>query len=713
MEAEEQKKSATTKSTSAAAWQKEIKAELKRREKWRKNSADILAEYAMQSEAFTADEDDDGLHILWSNTDTLKPHLYSNTPKIQCDRRNKDRDPVGRVASEILERATTYFIQPETFDPVAEEAVQSFLLPGQGQVWVRYNPHIEHQRVDLQQDEAGEFQAADGSAINPSEIEILQDANGHYYEEESVVFEEVVIDPVSYDDFICGHARRWQDTPYVGRRTRLRKEAVSERFGAEIAEKLNYTDAPAGDDNDDTEKEKSNFAQAEIWEIWDYESRCMYFVSTDHEELLQPKGWKSPKLKDPLGLAKFFPCPKPLFATLSGRSLVPTPFFNYYKKRARYLDELVTRKELLTQALKLKGVYDAAHDTLEMLLDEELENEMLPIENWAQFMGDGGIDKLVAFFPIEQIAKTLQITIQLIETEKQEIRDITGVSDIIRGASDPRETATAQNKKVQHASMRLRDKQAEVQRFIRDTFEIVAEIIAEHFSAATLWQITGWDGASEEDKQLFEPAVALLKNDALRSFRVDIETDSTIQADQEAERRGAMEFATAFGQIAEKSMKFSEAFPAYSEVMPQMLLHICRRFRAGRVLEGSIEAAAEKHKQMAQQKAQQPPQQDPKAMEGQMKLQLEQMKAQNQIQIKQMELKLKEIEMQQKLALDKEKFGQELSLKEQEMIMEHRRKQEEMAANAQLKIAELEGEMALERTKQQIDVENSLVQPRI
>src|SRR5689334_424820 len=43
-------------------------------------------------------------NILWSNVQTMMPAVYSRTPKPEVCRRYQDRDPVGRVASTILER---------------------------------------------------------------------------------------------------------------------------------------------------------------------------------------------------------------------------------------------------------------------------------------------------------------------------------------------------------------------------------------------------------------------------------------------------------------------------------------------------------------------------------------------------------------------------------------------------------------------------------
>ncbi|MCQ4187755.1 hypothetical protein FK515_29740, partial [Klebsiella pneumoniae] len=69
---------------------------------------------------------------------------------------------------------------------------------------------------------------------------------------------------------------------------------------------------------------------------------------------------------------------------------------------------------------------------------------------------------------------------------KQTIYEITGISDIVRGASDAGETATAQQIKSRFASIRLQKMQAEVARFAADLIRIKAEIMCELYQPQTL-----------------------------------------------------------------------------------------------------------------------------------------------------------------------------------------------------------------------------------
>ena len=50
-------------------------------------------------------------NILWSNVQTLSAATFAKLPKADVRRRFQDQDPVGRVASMLLERAIMYELE--------------------------------------------------------------------------------------------------------------------------------------------------------------------------------------------------------------------------------------------------------------------------------------------------------------------------------------------------------------------------------------------------------------------------------------------------------------------------------------------------------------------------------------------------------------------------------------------------------------------------
>ena len=82
-------------------------------------------------------------NILWSNVQTLIPAVYAKLPKADVQRRFGDNDPVGRVASRLIERAVDFEIEhyPD-FRSTMKYDVEDRFLGGRGTSWVRYEPHV-------------------------------------------------------------------------------------------------------------------------------------------------------------------------------------------------------------------------------------------------------------------------------------------------------------------------------------------------------------------------------------------------------------------------------------------------------------------------------------------------------------------------------------------------------------------------------------------
>jgi hypothetical protein len=92
--------------------------------------------------------------------------------------------------------------------------------------------------------------------------------------------------------------------------------------------------------------------------------------------------------------------------------------------------------------------------------------------NWAKFSEKGGLDGSVQYLPIKEIAETLIALYEAREKSKQDLYEITGIADIIRGNSEPNETATAQQLKGQFAVLRISKAQNEVQKWVRGGMRI-------------------------------------------------------------------------------------------------------------------------------------------------------------------------------------------------------------------------------------------------
>lgn len=629
-------------------WAEEIRTAARHFETWTTKGRKIIKRYRDERDA--ASTGVTKFNILWSNVQTLQPALYAKTPKPQVDRRHLDQDPVGKAASLILERALSHAIEEYEFDELMRAVRDDYLLVGRGTAWIRYEPQYGEEQPDPD----------GGEAFAP------------------VTYETAPCDYVGWEDFLHGVAPRWQHVPWVARKAHLTRDELVRRFGEEIGQDVPMK-AVNGMDVDTCDQYGDVFKRALVWEIWDKGSQTAYWVCPGYPRLLD-------KREDPLGLKGFFPCPRPLLATTTTDSLIPVPDYSEYQDQAIELDELSARISCLTKALKVAGVYDSSATGLERLLGEGCENELIPVAGWSAFAANGGMKGSIQFLPLQEIASTLTELYAARDKVKQDLYEITGLSDIIRGASMASETATAQRIKGQFASLRLTDRQNEVARFARDIIRLKAEIMSEHFAPETLATASGYEFMPGADPEVFQQAVELLKNDALRGFRIDIETDSTVSVDQQAEQDSRVAFLTAMGGFLQQALPMAQQAPQSAPLMAEMLTFAVRGFKAGRQLEQAFDQFGQQVSQAAQA-AQEPQEQQPDPAQ-QMMLQAEQAKMQS-LQVKTQADMAKAQADQQIAGLDAQAKQAEHDMKMQEMQMQFQLKQ----AEHEMKMAEINAKM--------------------
>lgn len=687
-------------------------------------------------------------NILWSNIQTLAPALFAKNPKPNIERRFKDNDVLSRVTSEVLERATDYFINSDKFSMCMKQVVLDRLLPGRGTSWVRYVPHFKDMDIQGTPEEKNEGYEISDETNTDDEIPLEGEETP-----QEVDYEEVTCDYVHWEDF--GHnigARTW-DEVYLGwRRVYFKRSECIARFGDEIGNKIPLDYEPKG--LNDQKVAAGELKKATIYELWDKECKCVYWLHKDVEDILDEKD-------DPLKLPEFFPFPRPLLATTANDSLIPVPDYKEYQDQAVEIDELTARISSIKKALKVAGVYDSSAQGIERLLAEGVENQLVPVESWAVFSEKGGIAGAINFLPMKEIAETLLALIEARDSTKKDLYEITGMADIMRGATDPDETASAQRIKGQYVNLRLRASQDEVQRFARDMVRIIAQVIAEHFSLETIKEISGikllmavekqrlqmkiapmqnpqqvgqasapgqggvltgsqplappiaanqsqppMAGQSQPgipnqspqppaapppipeeiqeqlDNPTWEEVYALLRNDSLRSFRIDIETDSTIRADEDAEKDDRMQFLQAAGGFLQQAMAAGAQEPDLIPLMGEMLRFGVQAFRVSKPLEGAFNVAIAAMEKKASQNT------------GQPKPDPEQAKAQSDIAIKQAQAKLDNDQMVAQFQMDKEKAAFDEQLEEKRLKMQQEYKERDLQMQYAFKMKELQAKSA-------------------
>lgn len=577
-------------SSDLKSWLDEVAAYDKEFQDWEARGGKILDRYRDKR----TDSRNGGarFNILWSNVQTLVPACFARVPQPDVSRRFRDNDPVGRVASMILERALEFEIHHHIdYTEALEASLYDRFLPGRAIVWVRYEPKV-------------------GPA---DDVEITEDEEDEAYEQ--LESECTPVDYVHWKDFGHSLARSWAEVNRVWRKVYLRRAQLVERFG-DIGKTIALDTAP-----EEIRKSKGYNPRLEtacIYEGWDKEAGEVVWFTKTVKDFLDRKD-------DPLGLEGFFPCPKPLYATLTTDSLVPTPDYALYQDQAISLDTLADRIDGLVSALKVTGVYDATQPALRRLFTEGNNNNLIPVNNWMAFAEKNGIAGAVDIADIAPIAAALAQAYEAFGNIKQQIDEITGVADIIRGQSLAAETATATAIKGQYAGLRLRCYQQDFAEYATEILRIKAQIMCQHYQPQTLLEISGAMQLQPVDQQYLGPALQMLKNSVLRDFRIEIAADSLVELDELQEKQARTEFLTAVGGFLNQALPIVQAEPASLPLVLEMLKFGVTGFKVGKQLEGMFDDFAQK----AQQQALQPKPPDPKVLQQNTQLQVAQIKAQS------------------------------------------------------------------------------------
>jgi hypothetical protein len=606
-------------------------------------------------------------NILWSNVQTLRPAVYAKLPKADISRRFGDNDPVGRVASQLIERAIDFEIEhyPD-YRATMNYCVEDRFLGGRGTAWLRYEPHTAP--IGLEDD---------GVSITPN----IEQGEGAPPPLEKIEYECAPVDYVHWRDFGHSTARTWEEVTCVWRWVYMTREALVERFGEEVARKIPLDQGP--EPLNAYNENKRLYNRAKICELWDKESEKVYWFSKGMPEIIDERD-------DPLGVEGFFPCPKPLYATTTSDTLVPVPDFVLYQDQAMELDILSDRIDGLVKSLRVRGVYDASQPALQRLMTEGDNNALIPVDKWMAFSEKGGLKGSIDLLPLDTLANALIQCYRAREDIKSQIYEITGISDIIRGASYASETATAQQIKGQYAGLRLRSMQEDVALFASELIRLKAQVMCAKYQPETILAYAAAQQMTPADQQLIPQALELLRDKPLRNFRVDIAADSLVMLDENQNKQDRMQFLQAFGGFLAQALPVGQASPQMVPMMMELLRFGMQAFKAARPIEGQIDATLQQLQQAAQQ--QQPDTQaQGKQAELQQKGQVEQSRMQ-------MESALQQAKLQQQMQMEQLKNQTKLQMEQQKQQFE-----------AQLEAMRLQSEQAASKYKADMDAQTRLI----
>ena len=598
-------------------WNDEMNASTKASKKWRNAGAKTVQRFKGGKK-----ETRFRLNLFYSNISTVKAMMFGKLPEITFSRTNQDpNDDQARVAAMMLERMLSADIGTpnDQYSEALKQCLEDRLIPGMGVARVRYT--FEEEEVQL----------APVLDMEGNEI-------GEGGTENKITDEKAPIDYVYWQDFRWGPARIWSEVPWVAFRTLLTKDEVTDRFGEEVAKTISMESQKSYDEDDDDEENQDAWMRAEIWEIWNKDDKTVYWWNKSEDKILDKKD-------DPLKLTGFFPCPEPMASNVTTTAYMPIPDFKMTEDLYNEVDRLEARIALITEAVKVVGVYDQSVEGIKRMLTEGSENELIPVDNWAMLAEKGGINGVVDWMPIQEIAQTLKELIARRNDAKALLYEINGVSDIMRGAqaSGGAVSATERQLEARFASVRIQALQDEFAKYATDLIRLRAEIVSKHFQPESIFIQANMEFSP--DKELIKPAIQMIKSDLKLIWRIQVKPESVAMVDYAQLRDDRTSYITGLATFLQSAAPLVAQDPAATPMLLEMLKWGLAGFKGSQEVEGILDQAIQqmqdKLKQGGGQEQEKPDPEQIKAQAAQQAQQAEHQFEQQKFQAEQQALKEK------------------------------------------------------------------------
>lgn len=551
-------------------WLKRIEAEKKAHEVYRRQAKEAERSYydrsRMTGEALT--ENLQLVPLFWSSTNVLHAALFSRMPRPDVRKRNTDvMDGVAKEISLMTERAVTFVQDTTGYDNDAHQSVNDFLVCALGQGKIE---------MDVETAEVPVINPIDGQPI------VL---NGEPLTQTKVVSRTLRQRYVHWKNYHWEPTTSWDQVTWMAYDHWMSREELEKQFDIKLPEKANGS----GGGNSPLKADKYE-PQFCVHEIWDKTRREVVLICDAYDDVIETR-------EDPLGLKDFFPSPRPMLANVEGEEVIPKPDFTFIRDMLKLVNLYAKRIRELTGQIKDWGYYDSSFTELAKV-NQATDGTFFPVAGIVERMGLAG-SKAGNVVYSQDNSNKVQVIMNLIdqfERQKALLWETIGISDITRGQTNPNETASAQRIKDQWANVRLAPKLNTISQFFRDCFRIMAEIISEKFEPEQIFQMTGVQVTPEMEQ--------VMQDDFLRTYAIDVETDSTIAQDDNLEREQRNETSEVIGNMLTQMVPAINAGQLPADIAKALMLFTVRTTKFGSEFEDAINQLPDTMQQLGQMQQQ-------------------------------------------------------------------------------------------------------------
>jgi hypothetical protein len=518
-------------------------------DKWGKDGDKVWSIYL-------GDEVGISFNILYSNTETIVPAVFSRKPIPRVTRRHDDAraDVPAKIANRYLSFAMDMNLPSyPSYMTALEDAVLDAALPGQGLCRVRL---------------------VDGLSM---------------------------LDLVEWNKFAWGYSTRWERCPWVAFAHDMEPADILEQFPELTEAQKRHFETKAKETEADQELATNGEKKPttiRVWETWVRKTKERHWLCDAAMDCCLASE------PDPLKLDGFFPVPKPLRFIHSTTDTMPRPLYKIYQEQAEELNELTRRLRNVVKAIRVRGIYASGIDDITRVFQEDDDNVFIPSTAASQIVTTGkGLEAYIWMLPIQELSTVAQQLFQARESIKGVIYETLGIGDILRGVTKASETLGAQQLKDKWGSLRINKIRELTAEFVRDGLRLILDCAVKNTPSNKWQEITGIKLQPEPETAVMVNAgqqaaidpmntwagvLAALKDNLQRAYLIDIEVNSSVDAEATEQKAEMAEFMNALGQSMAGLKDLMGSSPQGWELGKTILSGICAKFELGADVEPQI-----------------------------------------------------------------------------------------------------------------------------
>ncbi len=480
---------------SSAYWIKQLSEEEEKHKSFRKNASDTYKVYSTRDVADAEVSKKPIINVLDRVVECQMGAVFSATPRPIISKRFQqegERQGDDKLA-QVLERQIKYLLDKESFYQRARLAVLDFRISDLGVIFLRYDDE-EKTISEQQQTEFGII-----------EIEKVIPIKQTIYPE--------VIAPKSFRWQPC---KSWDDCEWIA----VSHELTSKEFKEQFPEA----------DMSDIEPSGMAGNKLRVYEIWSKKNEEVIYISQGSAKIL----------KIDHELYEFFdgfPTPEPMWLNISSDKLIPSPEYLSYRQQAEELNRVVKRIRDISNSIKDIIIGDkSAMSDYEKVFKSSKNGHFISID-LTKYLGQGGTPNINNLLSYPDYTTKINL-LTLLTAQKKELQDDiyqqSGIFDLMQGVSVASETATAQDIKEGHGSLRISQQRNSASNYMRGLIEKMVDIIVNRFTLSNLKAYTGVELNEQVDQYT---TISDFIPEGMTGYLIDIETGSTVARDKRGEQK--------------------------------------------------------------------------------------------------------------------------------------------------------------------------------